>query len=143
MTPEHLVFYDGECGFCDGTVVLLKATSLNSCIATLQGDLAQSLLPQYNLEDLDSIVYLHSIRKFAVRIHSDAIVHVGSLTLALVFRTLDAVCTQDASRLEISAVCKRRIRWFGKVESCTLPTKRKPSVAWPILEYDMLNQCLY
>lgn len=128
MTPEHLVFYDGECGFCDGTVqFLLKRDRAEQLyFAPLQGDLAQSLLPQCNLpEDLDSIVYLHTVSENStVYIHSDAIVHiVAVLPWPWSFGRWMQFVPKMLRDWGYQQFAKRRIRWFGKVESCTLPTE--------------------
>lgn len=128
MTPEHLVFYDGECGFCDGTVQFLLKHDVDELLhfAPLQGELAQLLLPQHELpEGLDSIVYLHTIsQQGSAYIHSDAIANIVALlpwpwSLARWMRWIPKMI-RDWGYQQFA---KRRIRWFGKVESCTLPTE--------------------
>ena len=128
MTPEHLVFYDGECGFCDGTVQFLLKRDRDEQLyfAPLQGDLAGLLLPQHNLpEDLDSIVYLHTVSdQGSVYIHSDAIANiVAVLPWPWSWCRWISIVPRIFRDWGYQQFAKRRIRWFGTVESCTLPTE--------------------
>ena len=75
--PQHLVFFDGECGLCDRTVQWLLNNDDNELLyfAPLQGEQAQRVLPQFDLPaDLDSIVYVrHSDTEAEVFVYSNAI----------------------------------------------------------------------
>lgn len=128
--PEHLVFFDGECGFCDRTVQWLlkhdKAEVLY--FAPLQGEQAKQVLPQFNLpEDLDSIVYVRQGT-------GGSEVFIYSAAIGEILRTLPAPWSwmrvawivprfiRDAAYRSFAA---RRIQWFGTVDACTLPDERQ------------------
>ena len=59
---NNIVFFDGECGFCDTTVRWIMAIDQDQAIryAPLQGETARRLLPQElrREENLKTIVYL-------------------------------------------------------------------------------------
>lgn len=60
---KHLVFYDGECGFCDATVqVILGADSKRRFVfAPLQGETASKyLINQPNLLNINTVVLIEN-----------------------------------------------------------------------------------
>ena len=117
-----IVFFDGVCGLCNRSVDLLLRWDTKAVLrfAPLQGSTARALLPAEQTRDLDSLVL-----KDAKGIHrrSDAALlaleHLGGgwrmmgLLRALPRGWRDAV---------YGWVARHRYRWFGKKESCRLPS---------------------
>lgn len=60
---DHLVFYDGQCGFCDRVVnFILKADKKELFVfAPLQGETAKKMVPEYS-EQLDTLVLIEDYR---------------------------------------------------------------------------------
>ncbi len=81
--PKHLVFYDGECGFCDRVVqILLKVDKERIfAFAPLQGATAEELLKDMAPEDrsADSMVLVENYQDASARQY-----HIRSMA---VFRT--------------------------------------------------------
>ena len=128
--PQHLVFFDGECGLCDRTVQWLLNNDDNELLyfAPLQGEEAQRVLPQFDLPaDLDSIVYVRrSDTEAEVFVYSNAI---GEILKLLPIRwswmrvawVIPRVIRDSVYR----ALAARRIQWFGRVDACQLPDERQ------------------
>ena len=126
--PKHLVLYDGECGFCNHTVQWLLARDHKEELyfAPLQGEIATQILPQFTLPaDLDSIIYVRNVSD-----SSEAFIH--SAAALEIVRVLPSPWSWLRWFLIIPSVirdgfykafAKRRIRWFGRVDSCDLPTE--------------------
>ena len=128
--PKHLVFFDGECGFCDRTVQwLLKNDDLEQLyFAPLQGELAQEVLPQFEFPpNLDSIVYVrHLDVEPEAFIYSDA---AGEILRVLPARwswmRIAWIVPRAVRDMVYRAFAARRIQWFGRVEACRLPDERQ------------------
>ena len=130
MTPKHLVFFDGECGFCDRTVqwLLEHDDAEQLYFAPLQGAQAQEVLPQFEFPpELDSIVYVRrSGSEVEAFIYSDAI---GEILRVLPTRwswmRIAWIVPRSIRDGVYRAFASRRIQWFGKVDACRLPDERQ------------------
>ena len=128
--PKHLIFFDGECGFCDKTVqwLLDKDDQEELYFSPLQGDIAKEVLPQVDLPpELDSIVYVrHSTTGVEAFIYSDAI---GEILRVLPKRwswmRIAWIVPRSIRDAIYRAFAARRIQWFGKVDACRLPDERQ------------------
>ena len=128
--PEHLVFFDGECGFCDRTVqwLLERDEQEQLYFAPLQGEQAREVLPQFEFPpELDSIVYVrHSSTGVEAFIYSDAI---GEILKVLPKRwswmRIAWIVPRSIRDVVYRAFAARRIQWFGKVDACRLPDERQ------------------
>ncbi|MBK8499719.1 MAG: DUF393 domain-containing protein [Flavobacteriales bacterium] len=126
-TSERIVFFDGVCGLCNHFVDRLlrmdRARSLH--FAPLQGSTAQERLPAGMADAMESVVYL---RDGVVLQRSDAalqilidlggwrVLHRGWFIFPRTFR--DFV---------YDWIARNRYRWFGKHETCRIPTPAERS----------------
>ena len=128
--PQHLVFFDGDCGFCDRTVQWLLKNDERELLyfAPLQGEEAQKVLPQFDLPpDLDSIVYVrHSVTGVDVFIYSNAIGEILKvLPLRWSWMRIAWIVPRALRDVVYRAFAARRIQWFGRVDTCQLPDERQ------------------
>lgn len=58
---QNILFYDGNCGFCSFWVQFFSERDKNKKIyyAPLQGQTAQSILPQNFTQDIDTVVFYY------------------------------------------------------------------------------------
>jgi predicted DCC family thiol-disulfide oxidoreductase YuxK len=122
-----LVLYDGVCGLCDRTVQTLLSADKKGVLtyAALQGETAATILKRHpQLEGVDSIVYVRNpganeevfVKSGAVlRIFGD----VGGKWSALAFFLVVPRFIRDGV---YSWIAKNRYRWFGKYDSCKMPS---------------------
>lgn len=120
--PPLVLYFDGVCGLCNGVVDWLISKDANAMIryAMLQGETARKHLPEKVIQDLSTVVFVAGgeihLRSSAV---IEATAHLGGIwrvvrVLKLIPRPLrDAV---------YRAVAQNRYRWFGKKESCRIPS---------------------
>ena len=132
-SARHVVFFDGDCMMCDGTVRTLMDRDHGNVLhfATLQGSLAQQLIDDGLLpathELLGTMVFVEN--------HGDPALQRVSLRSTAVLRTCDNIggwwrvlsWARIVPRFIRDGVYRfvaaNRYRWFGKreAEACFLP----------------------
>jgi predicted DCC family thiol-disulfide oxidoreductase YuxK len=124
-----VLLYDGLCGFCNGTVqfILRHDNRKTMMFAALQSDYGKSILARYaELEGTDSLVFVEpadGAKREMVFERSTAALHVikylgGFWTLALA----SYVIPRSVRDYFYDQFARRRYRWFGKYDSCVLPS---------------------
>jgi predicted DCC family thiol-disulfide oxidoreductase YuxK len=124
--PTSVVFFDGVCNLCNGTVQFLIDRDKRELLrfAPLQSEAAKAMLEGRDLdrtrESLDSVLLLEGDTLYA---RSDAALRIARrlsgawpvlYVLILVPRFLrDAI---------YDFIARRRYRWFGRTEACRVPT---------------------
>ena len=126
-TPDTILF-DGVCNLCNGFVqfVIRHDPAGRFRFAALQSEAGQALLaaqgvaPATLLAEPDSVLLLSQGRLYS---HSSAVLRIarglgGVWRLAAVGEVLPRAWRDALYRL----VARNRYRWFGRQESCMLPT---------------------
>ncbi len=148
--PEHLLLYDGECGLCDHAVQFLLNHDTHKSLhySPLQGEIAKQILSKNpHLQKLDSIIYVrlyhkktsfsstknlqdksHTLPKIQIFWHSSAVIEISKelpfpWNLIVVFRIIPTFLLDKAYLF----IARHRLRFFGKVEQCRLPTASERS----------------
>jgi predicted DCC family thiol-disulfide oxidoreductase YuxK len=118
---SQIIFFDGVCVLCNGFVDFVIARDVERIFrfAPLQGERAKGTLPP-SLHDLSTVVLWSQGQTF---VRSDAALMVlqqlgGFWGLVRVFWVVPRPLRDLAYRL----IASRRYFWFGKRESCRLPT---------------------
>lgn len=125
----HLVFYDGECGFCDGVVQCLTTKDKKKlfAFAPLQGKTAEKMLTKLpsKVKNVDSIILIENYRSSSPQIHilAKAALRIawllgGFWTLLGWLYFLPAWSTNWGYQL----VSKNRKHLFGVIQ-CPVPSK--------------------
>ena len=121
--PKLLLLFDGVCNFCNDTVLWLidRDPHERFRFASLQSELGQQLLRQHGLStELSSLVLVEGER---CHVRSAAALRVARFLRFPwpLFYVLMAVprFLRDAAYDYFAA---HRYRWFGKSESCRVPT---------------------
>ena len=118
-----VVFFDGVCGLCNVSVdfILARDTHQRFRFAPLQGETARQALPSADRERLDTLVLLTASGTYR---RSAAVVRI-LWRLPGVWPILGAllwVIPGPLRDLGYRIVSANRLRWFGKKETCRLPT---------------------
>jgi predicted DCC family thiol-disulfide oxidoreductase YuxK len=128
-TTAPILFFDGECGFCDRSIRFAMTHDVHGRLycATLTGETARALLPPFarQLEGVDSVVLYRpatATRDASVEIHSGAALSVlrllgGGLS---VLGTIGFLVPRIIRDTAYKAFAKRRFQFFGRVEACQL-----------------------
>ena len=121
---EKIILFDGVCNLCNRSVQFIIKRDPNGHFkfASLQGEAGQKLLKQYGFEkEIDSFVLIEN-----------QIIYSKSTAALRVCKSLNGLWKVFATLrfLPVSfrdffydIVAKNRYKWFGKKESCMLPTK--------------------
>lgn len=128
--PTNVLFFDGVCGLCNRSVDFVLSRDRREAIrfAPLQGETAKRVLssefrvPSSKTQTFDTIVWLDSSSREFVR--SAAAVRVlwrlgGVWSLIGSLLWLNPRPLRD---LGYRLVAANRFRWFGKQQTCRLPT---------------------
>jgi len=124
---KRIIFFDGVCTLCNHFVDILIQQDKNHqfYFASLQSKTAEQLLTKQDL-GLDTIVFLDQTQTFK---KSSAVLrilfHLGGLWMVL--SILASVLPTTLRDLIYDLIARHRYRFFGKKESCRLPTaEEKP-----------------
>ncbi|KIL73288.1 thiol-disulfide oxidoreductase DCC family protein [Bacillus badius] len=121
-----VILFDGECNFCDSSVQFIIKNDPQGLFhfASLQSDTGQELLNKHNVpSDIDSMILIEGDKVYyksaaALRICR----HLrGAWKLLYTF----IIVPRPIRNAAYDFIAKNRYKWFGKKESCMLPS---PSV---------------
>ena len=124
LQGKSIVFYDGTCGFCQGSVqVVLKRNSRqNLYFAALQSDVLKAVVPVHQLPEVlpDSILFFENGKLYA---ESDAALRIAAhldfpFSLLSVFRIIPL----SFRNFVYQFIAKNRYRIAGRTESCLFPS---------------------
>ena len=123
--PQPLLLFDGVCNLCNSAVqfVIKNDKKKQFHFSSLQSDAAKEILLQFgetNL-DLDSIILIIDEKKYS---KSSAVLRVakqlgGFYSIGIIFYIIPKFIRDKV----YDFVAKNRYKWYGKRESCMLPSK--------------------
>jgi predicted DCC family thiol-disulfide oxidoreductase YuxK len=123
IRPHSIVFFDGVCGLCNASVdfILTRDSRLRFRFAPLQGDTARQELPPADWERLDTLILLTPQGSYR---RSAAVVRIlwGLPGVWPTLGTLLWLIPKPLRDLGYRIVSANRLQWFGKKETCRLPT---------------------
>ena len=124
MDKKAIILFDGVCNLCNSSVqfVIQHDRSDKFLFAALQSQTGQALLEKYNLpqQGFDSFVLIQNEKVF---LKSTAALHVakqlnGPTKLLYGFIIVPAFIRNAVYNF----IAKNRYKWFGKKDSCMMPT---------------------
>jgi predicted DCC family thiol-disulfide oxidoreductase YuxK len=123
MPANPIVLFDGVCNLCNGSVqfIIRRDPKARFRFASLQSTVGERLRGELGIDPtLDSVLLVEDGRWYK---ESDAALRIahglGGPWKALgIFRLIPTFLRDRAYRL----IARNRYRWFGKQETCWLPT---------------------
>ena len=124
FTQNSIVLFDGVCNLCNGAVqfIIKHDPQNNFQFAALQSDAGQKLLKEFSLplEVFNSFVLIENNKAYT---KSDAALKVarrlkGPVRLLYGFIIVPVFIRNAVYRF----IAANRYKWFGKKESCMIPT---------------------
>lgn len=117
-----IVLYDGVCNFCNSSVqfIIKRDPSAYFRFASIQGELGQKLIEKHQITDVDSFLF---IKNKTCYVKSDAAFRICRYLKGFwkIFYIL-LVIPRPIRNFGYDFIAKNRYKWFGKQESCMLPT---------------------
>ncbi|MEJ7609824.1 MAG: thiol-disulfide oxidoreductase DCC family protein [Ferruginibacter sp.] len=121
---DHIILFDGVCNLCNSAVkfVIKHDRKQKFRFASLQSDTGQRLLKEHNLpaNDLNSFVYVKDDKVYT---SSTAALKVSKLLTGPVKLLYGFIIVPPFIRNAVYRfIANNRYRWFGKKDSCMIPT---------------------
>ena len=124
MEYKSIILFDGVCNLCNNAVqfVTKHDSSDKFVFAALQSATGQKLLQQYNLPQtgFDSFVLLQNGKVF---LKSTAALQIAKQLSGPVKLLYGFIIVPSFIRNTVyTVIAKNRYKWFGKKDSCMIPT---------------------
>jgi predicted DCC family thiol-disulfide oxidoreductase YuxK len=128
-TSYKIILFDGVCNLCNGAVnYIIKRDKKNIFkFAALQSEVGQELVTKFKIDTskVDSIILIDGETYYE---KSSAALHItkelsGAYPLLFVFMIIPKFIRNSV----YDYVARNRYKWFGKKESCMIPTKELKS----------------
>ncbi len=125
MEGKKIILFDGVCNLCNNTVNFIIKRDKNDVFryASLQSDIGKKLSRERNIDTatLDTIILIEPDAGYHHK--STAALHIarqlsGGYPLLSVF----LIFPKSFRDFVYDFVSKNRYKWFGKTETCTIPT---------------------
>ncbi|MBT0608697.1 thiol-disulfide oxidoreductase DCC family protein [Aequorivita echinoideorum] len=119
-----IILFDGVCNLCNGAITfIIKRDKKNSFkFAALQSEIGQQLISKFNIDTqkVDSIILIDGEKYYE---KSSAALHIskelsGAYPLLFGFMVVPKFIRNSV----YDYIAKNRFKWFGKKESCMIPT---------------------
>ena len=127
---QNFVFFDGVCGLCNFFIDFLLKYDREDVLlfAPLQGETAKQFISTIDPLNLQTVVFASEGKIYT---KSDAVLEIlqsigGIWRLAVIFKVVPK-SIRDAA---YSYVAKNRLTWFGKKETCRMPTEKERGKLW-------------
>jgi len=122
---KDIILFDGICNFCNQSVqfVIKRDPSHIFHFASLQSDIGRNLLNEYGInENVNSVVYITTGNAY---VKSDAGLQIarrlnGFWKLLYIFYLVPTPIRD----LVYDYIAKNRYKWFGKSDSCMIPSPK-------------------
>lgn len=126
MNEKHkIILFDGVCNLCNGAVTyIIKHDKKNVFkFAALQSEIGKQLVAKFNIDTkkVDSIILIDDEKHYE---KSSAALHItknlsGAYPLLFGFM----IVPKFIRNAVYDYIARNRYKWFGKKESCMIPTK--------------------
>ena len=119
-----VILFDGVCKLCNGFVkfIIKRDKKKHFRFAALQSDYAKNIEKKYELSlaDLNTVIL---IKNGKIYTKSSAILHIaGGLGFPYSLAICFFIIPPFIRNYGYDYVAKNRYRWFGKLDTCTLPS---------------------
>ncbi len=123
---KKIILYDGVCNLCDSAVQrIIKHDSKDVFrFVALQSDLGQKIIKHLGIDTqkTDSIILYQP--GFAYYYKSEAVLEIAKdLSGLFYFGTLFSTLPTSLNNHIYDYIAKNRYKWYGKKETCLIPTK--------------------
>ncbi|AXO79028.1 DUF393 domain-containing protein [Olleya aquimaris] len=122
---KSLILFDGVCNLCNSSVLYVIKHDKNNAFlfAPLQSTIGKQIIDKYNLDTTatDSILLYNEAK--GLKIKSTAALHIAKrLGFPNNLMTIFFIVPTFIRNLVYDFVAKNRYKWYGKKESCMIPT---------------------
>ena len=123
--PKKIVLFDGVCNLCNGAIqfVIKRDKEDKFRFAALQSEIGRKLVAERGIDTskVDSIILIDPGVAYYTK--SEAALEIGTELKG--YRTLSNILRlipSSLSNIVYDFIAKNRYKWYGKKESCMIPT---------------------
>jgi len=124
MQEHKIILFDGVCNLCNSTVVrVIKADKKNLFrFAALQSDIGERLVAKYHIDisKTDSIILIDNDKAYVKSTAALRIARHLSGGYPLFYSLM--IVPNFIRNWGYDIIAKNRYRWYGKKDSCMIPT---------------------
>ncbi|MEJ6661071.1 MAG: DCC1-like thiol-disulfide oxidoreductase family protein [Bacteroidia bacterium] len=120
---NNIVLFDGVCNLCNRSIdfIIRNQKSHKLQFVSLQSDVGKSIVNKSGLDEIPDSVMLYVDGKLLVR--SDAALAISTYlkrpyVYGIIFKYVPKILRDSVYNL----IAKNRYRWFGKKETCRVPS---------------------
>lgn len=128
---KKIVLFDGVCNLCDGTVQFLIRHDKKDVFrfAALQSEIGKAILSRIGVDParVDSIVLYEPGKAFYLRSSAALEIAQGLGGFYKVAATISKILPASIRDSIYDWVARNRYRWYGKTETCMMPTPETTS----------------
>ncbi|GAA0301425.1 putative DCC family thiol-disulfide oxidoreductase YuxK [Gracilibacillus halotolerans] len=120
---QKIILFDGVCNFCNQSVqfIIKRDPKQQFQFASLQSDIGEKLIKEYKIpEQLDSLIIIENKKYFTMS--TAALKIARHLQGPIRFLYVLIVIPKPIRDFVYKIVAKNRYKWFGKRESCMIPS---------------------
>lgn len=121
---KKIILFDGVCNLCNGSVVFIIKRDKKDLFrfAAIQSDEGQELIQKHNIDTskVDSILLIDGERYFSKSTAALKIARHLSSGYPLLFGFM--ILPRFFRNWVYDLIARNRYKWFGKKESCMIPT---------------------
>lgn len=125
-TNKQLILFDGICNLCNRSVqFVIKHDKHNTFMfAALQGNTGKEIIKTFNIDPskTDSILLYSKEKGIKVK-SSAALLITKNLGFPINILAIFLIVPRGIRNMVYNFIAKNRYKWFGKKDSCMIPTK--------------------
>lgn len=117
-----IILFDGECNLCNSSVQFIIKRDSKSYFqfASFQGEVGKKLIEQHHIQDTDSFILIENNIPYY---RSTAVLRVcKNLNKAWKLLSVFRIVPRPIRDFMYNRIANNRYKWFGRQESCMLPT---------------------
>jgi predicted DCC family thiol-disulfide oxidoreductase YuxK len=123
---RQLILFDGICNLCNTSVLYIIKRDQNNrfLFAPLQSEVGQAVIRKFNVDTqkIDSILLYDPVSN-KLRYKSSAALHIARhLSFPTYLYSVFFLVPNFIRNWAYDVIAKNRYKWFGKKESCMIPT---------------------
>jgi len=126
-SKQKIIFFDGVCNLCNSVVdfTMRNNAKKDICFASLQSNFAKDFLAEHNF-DISELRTFFFYEKGVIYSRSDAALKLAkNLNTPYKIATIFLLIPKGLRDAAYNFIAKNRYRFFGKTDSCRLPTKEE------------------
>lgn len=123
---KQLILFDGVCNLCNSSVLYVIKRDKNEkfLFAPLESDIGKKIIQKFNIDtkETDSILLYNPLKDSLTYKSTAALLIAKQLGFPTNILTLFLIVPKVIRNWVYNYIAKNRYKWYGKKESCMIPT---------------------